>query len=614
MKQFLAFLPRALLAIFLSAIAGWGLLAFTFAYPNTWALRHAGETHDLFVRESGFFYMIEGMRLSAVDNMFDAQQIIKVYEDDLPMPAFRQALLTPYHRTDVESPVKALVDHLEGKPGNGIWKYLRYWSGTLVILKPLLSITGYPAARAVNAIVIIYLLALIAHRISRSDGDRYLLRPLLFSLFLVSPFSYLCSIQLSITFSVALVVFLIFLRYPDAFHNQANLGWLCLGGGVAVAYVDVLTTPILPVGLLLPAVCVRNRGSSLGNLVRQLTWCIGAFFLGYFGMWAMKWILCATIGIEDMASNILIAARNRASNTVNESWMEQSGCIRIDFVSTLAKILSYFDDRYFYVLLSSISGFYLIRLLHNRTWKGASSSDCWLLPALAVCACLPLAWFRFLENHAFAHAHMTRMNMMVCFFPILVACEFATGPMCLENRLGRKPSTLALRLLAAVGCISLFFRPTLRYLCTFPMDVLPKPTTAVPRHDPSKNVLFFFDECKRRTLSPDEQWHFLGWAILDRIATPDAATISLVLDGGDNKTFRIPVNQIGHHEISNAFHLPKTSFVPGFDVCVNPQTLPDGTYTLHVVIEADGVSVFKDTGKTFEKRGRHFRLIHEKVH
>lgn len=207
----------------------------------------------------------------------------------------RSVLLSAYYYSpEYDENVNYLLSVREGGKANQ--QYLRYWHGSIAIVRPLLILMSVRGIYILNAILLFVLFAAIMVILIRKHEPAPALGLLLGSIFtrwyvapLALEYIWMCLLSL-----VSCLVIL-------SFHTKAKQRWygyLFMIVGITANYLDFLTTETLTLTLplLLLLWLERKNGESLRTTLKAtLMWGIG-----YIGMWIAKWLLTALVFGEDV--------------------------------------------------------------------------------------------------------------------------------------------------------------------------------------------------------------------------------------------------------------------------------------------------------------------------
>jgi len=183
--------------------------------------------------------------------------------------------------------------------------YARYWHGYQVVLRPALTMFTYQEVRYLNMLLLgslsAGLIVLLWDRVSRGAAVA-LTAALLLGGFFVVPLS----LQYSGATYIALLGSLALVLLPDIATTRRSDLELFLALGALTAFIDLLTAPLLALGLPLGvALAVRARripeAGARDDLVFSARVAV-AWSVGYAGAWASKWVIGSiVVGQEVLA-------------------------------------------------------------------------------------------------------------------------------------------------------------------------------------------------------------------------------------------------------------------------------------------------------------------------
>lgn len=316
------------------------------------------------------------------------------------------------------APGLSLVDYIEGVPQPREVEYSRYWHGYLVFLKPALWLTSFNTLRVLASILQLLCVAGIT-ALCAKRGESFLGMGFAASVPFLYFFSMYFSLSLSLCFYVMSAVLLIQLIY----HEKLNArDWYCelfLLTGMATAYFDFLTYPLVTLGFPLCVCLYLNREGwkrSLGKLAGySLEWGVG-----YLGLWASKWVLTDLLAggstIPDAVNTLLV----RTDTAENHSKL--SG-----FLYVLKQNLSAYRNWAFALLLLGILLWLLLRAARN--YRTVLCREQLLAGGVILLAALfPFAWFFATQNHSEQHWMFTCKILAVSVFAAICGVGRACVP------------------------------------------------------------------------------------------------------------------------------------------------------------------------------------------
>lgn len=354
--------------------------------------------------EDSYEQLIPGYIGTQLDNSTDAAMLLHaVHESDEPI-AVRAA--EGYRYISDGNAFLTLLLYGKTDPAElGSSPIARYWHGYLVVLKPLLMVLSYLDIRMFLMIVQGAMIAGVIAGLSRRNQER-LIVPFLIALLFITP----AITGMSLQFSTALCTFLLamnaLLWLPVRCFKGHGQAVFFLLTGMLTSYVDYLTYPLVTFGMpMVLALFLFPEKDALAEWKRFILLGI-CWGVGYFGMWAGKWVFASILGNEKWFwPNLLASIAERSSDT--------SADLTLSYGDVLHAVCGVFVKRA-YLIAAFVGGLvWLIRTLrHFSQYVSAWGKRSVLL----VIALLPFIWFFFTKNHSYNHAFYTSRTLAVTGF------------------------------------------------------------------------------------------------------------------------------------------------------------------------------------------------------
>lgn len=286
-------------------------------------------------------------------------------------------------------PGYSLKDYLEGVPQPREVDYARYWHGYLLILKPLLSVTSVNTIRLLNSAMQLFAVGCVV--IGFCKKKEYLLA----EGFLISiPFLYFISTYASLSLSVCLYIMLIGigiqLRFDDVLKKKNIYHIFFLAIGMATAYFDFLTYPLITLTYPLCVYLYLHDRGLAGNVRKMICYSV-QWLGGYLGLWASKWILTDLLTgnstIKDALGTLMVRTHSA------EGYSRSGGFLWV----VIKNIKAY--GNWCYVILAIIMLLIIVRRISAvQPSRGIS----FFLVML-----YPFVWFFVTQNHSEQHWQFT---------------------------------------------------------------------------------------------------------------------------------------------------------------------------------------------------------------
>lgn len=354
--------------------------------------------------------MLPGYQTTQLDNTTDsAMLLLAVYEGNEPL---LERATECYRYVGDETTYQLFLRYGEtGSEGMAKAPVARYWHGYLLFLKPLLLFLSYIDIRMVLTLVEgAMLVALIAGLCKRKLWQ--LIPCFALSLVFITPVAAGFSMQFSTTFCTLLVAMLLLLYLPAKAFEGHGLAMFFLLVGMFTSFVDYLTYPVASFGMPMVMCLFLFPARTAGEEWKRLIVCGLCWVMGYFGMWAGKWVIAGLFGNEQWFwPNLMAKIAERSSNVSDE--------ISLGYLDVLKAVLKIFVKRAYLLLAVAVLLAWLAALSRGlrKHWPACGVPLGRQLALLGL-ALLPFAWFFCTKNHTFNHAYFTSRSLCVSAFAI----------------------------------------------------------------------------------------------------------------------------------------------------------------------------------------------------
>lgn len=276
-----------------------------------------------FSANGGFPMVVEGAAATRMDNYADIALFSVIYHADSAQP-LRSVISSPYYRNDGEDiRLDFHASVINGQPANN--EYARYWHGSQVLLRPLLTFASIQGCRAILFGLLLAMNAVLAWLLIR----RRAVRPLviyLAGMVLVQFWMCLFTLEYVMSFLVmtgaCLAVAL--LVKPDAApeQNACRMTHICIASGAVVCFVDFLTAETLALTVPVLLFLMLNQESSQKPLrwKQLLGWLVrfgAAWAASYAMMFVIKWALVYAFMGTEALQKVFSSAAYRIDRSVS---------------------------------------------------------------------------------------------------------------------------------------------------------------------------------------------------------------------------------------------------------------------------------------------------------
>lgn len=294
--------------------------------------------------------------------------------------------------------------------------YSRYWHGYQVILKPLLSIFTYEQVRFIYNIIVMVLFviccSMLWSKISKTSA---------IALAISMSFAHIEIFGMSLQFSNAFILMFISIIYLlsrkdiNGFLNKNILIYFFMLGSI-VNFIDLLTAPIVTLGIPLAIVIIMQKRTIIVNLVIMAKSSI-AWGVGYGLTWVSKWCIGSIVlnknVISDAINQIFFRTMGDDTHPINRSEM----------------LANNFDAMFILnIMVYIIPVIFLISFIfHKRINIGTSIS-------LAILSLAPYIWYVILTNHSQIHFWFTYRAQVITMFCFLISCSLIVQSISHRNK------------------------------------------------------------------------------------------------------------------------------------------------------------------------------------
>lgn len=320
-------------------------------------------------------------------------------------------------------PGRSLRDYLNNIPQPREVSYARYWHGYLVILKPLLLLTSFNTIRLFNSALQLFLAGAVVIGMCRR-GAPELAKGFLLSL----PFLFFVSSYASLSLSICL--YLMFasltaqLRFGPMLLQKNRYGYFFLLTGMAAAYFDFLTYPLITLAFpLCVYLYLDDSGSGAWNAVCRMLGYSVRWLEGYMGLWGMKWVLTDVLVGGSVVRDALQTLADRTGNA--EGYNRING-----FLSVLYRNIEPYSN-WCYVLLGGIG---MAMLTAEFMRHGVKRRNFLKIVPYVLLALYPPVWFFAAQNHSEEHWQYTCRIVACSVFALYAGCLKVCDSSAAQNR------------------------------------------------------------------------------------------------------------------------------------------------------------------------------------
>lgn len=287
--------------------------------------------------------------------------------------------------------------------------YARYWHGYLVFLKPLLLCFNLANLRLFGTVLQPLLLGVVLWLFYKRGRMEYGMAYGATVLCML-PVSMQLSLSLSICYLILSAVVIYQLCRHEKLEEKKHYPELFLATGMAAAYFDLLTYPLVTLGIPL-CICMVLTKDSLKKRIQRLAGYSLSWAAGYGSMWAAKWILSDVLLGSGVIADALQTLSARTSTA--QSYNKLTGLWHV----ITANCKPYCNWPYLLFGLL-ILAFAVVRMIQSRKetdWAAFREDSV----VFALISLMPFGWFLVTENHSSEHWMFTFKILSVSIFAFL---------------------------------------------------------------------------------------------------------------------------------------------------------------------------------------------------
>lgn len=394
---------KKLLKIFISLIMFYVIaLSAVYLVTPTPLERHAQNGLALIKKESNYpKYFFNNNVASQLDNFTDRVMLERVLPKNIDDNALKQAMFM-----------------------NG---YSRYWHGYQVILRPLLLPFNYFEIRYINIFIMFALLIKAMNVIKKnvnSIASWLFFAAVMCAKFIIVPVSLQFTNMMMLMLLAILVADKLLCNRNDLNFNNKSLSterlfiFSFVLGSITV-FLDLLTTPILPIGIVM-LLLVIHYYQKYNYLIPNKT-IINSFIFwsaGYVGTWAAKWILATVI----CSQNIILQAFNQIVFRVAGDGAKYE-VHRLSMLGNNIKMLVQPFGHTPKIIIFSLLFIVCCILLYK--FRKAVINKIFIKKVIWI-SLIPYLWYLMAANHSQIHSWFTYRSQIITVFGLSYAMYYVT--------------------------------------------------------------------------------------------------------------------------------------------------------------------------------------------
>ena len=408
------------------------LLCFSSTIPQEAIREHSIESAKFYENHDLFPMLVEDCLFLKQDNYADCITNNMIYHMDSTHP-FVSTLRSAYYQPEMMNVNEAFYEAVHEEQTPNI-NYFRYWHGSMLLVRPLLTVMDINGVRLTLGLLAIAL-AIVASILLIRQKEIVLAVAYLTGLLLVNVGMICFCIEYVTPFLVlsgGLIFLLLYWKRWSRINAEGlpGVAKIFLVYGILTAFFDFLTTETItftvPMAILLILLAHKNRLASWQQGIQYIIRNGVAWLCGYAGMFLLKWLLCAVIfGKNAFIESVQMAAlRIGGEVTMDGTNLGQTASFSQRLFGVLirntAGLFQLKDGAGYGVVMGSvlIVGILILAIVYLFHMKPIPMQ---LYGPLALLAMMPYARFLCLSNHAFIHyffayrAQLVTVMILICF-------------------------------------------------------------------------------------------------------------------------------------------------------------------------------------------------------
>ncbi|MCR5508263.1 MAG: hypothetical protein K6F34_06225 [Lachnospiraceae bacterium] len=381
------------------------------------AIRHNSLVSAQYLMQKDvFFDAASGINGSRIDRYADSILLNIAYHYDREYP-LRSVMVSAYYFTPSQDENANFLDAVKDDLGVNR-QYLRYWHGSILFVRPLLTVLSIRGIYILHAILLILLFSAFLVTALRLR-QRAVALAMTLALIFTGIFFVPLSLEYTWNFLVMLAASLAALILASR-EKPVDFGTFFMITGMITCFLDFLTTETLT--LLIPLLIILKvkktpfKEAWKSSLYRAFCW-----GFGYAGIWAAKWGLTAIVYRE----NVIPYVAEHIGERLGGDLTGVSGLTMITRAVT-RNIFCLFPLGYggagaVAAIVIILAGAYIAYVYHVNDFDRGS------ILLFALIGIVPFIRFLILHNHSYIHYFFTYRALGSTIFALVLIIACLTG-------------------------------------------------------------------------------------------------------------------------------------------------------------------------------------------
>lgn len=403
---------RYILTFFIITILQLLLLVAVAIIPRRAIQDNMIESANYLCQDSVFFYANKKDMSSRIDRYADSIFLNISYNLDSQHPL--DSVMSSSYYFDIKENENTNLLYSVTNQTEPTLKYSRYWHGSLIFVRPLLTIFNIQQIYALNAVILFLLVLILIYNMNKHFGKG---AAICIALSLTITSIWYVPMSLEYTWMIMLMLIFSIICIHLLQKRFQNFGLFFLVTGSLTAYFDFLTTETLTLLVPMSLIILEKRNQltyfkeeAIKCIKQALAWCVG-----YGLTWISKWSLASII----LGSNEFSVALSQASYRASGASDNISGLqLRIGaLVRNISMLFPFSFAKENSFMLCIVLGIVIFALIYLTRKSGYIMNR-----LLLIIAFVPYIRYFVLSNHSYMHYFFTfraQLTTVLCLLLIL---------------------------------------------------------------------------------------------------------------------------------------------------------------------------------------------------
>ena len=363
--------------------------------PTQAIYKHTLESAKYLSAGESFGYVIEKKKSTMIDRYSDAILLNIAWNYDTGYPLRSTMLSAYYFNPDHDEPENLLLSVSDGLEANQ--QYMRYWHGSIAIVRPLLMIMPIRGIYILNAVILLLLflaVVILLIRMRQTVPALGITLGIVMTAWWFVPLSleytWTCSLSLAATLAVICI---------SRKDRTAGYELFFMITGMVTIFLDFLTTETLT--LLFPLLTLLWLGKDKFDTVKTALTSVFTWGVGYTLMWITKWLLASLVFNENVIPYVKSHIEERIGGKVIGFTPFQYMLEAVRFnISHIFPLEYGYIGIIAFVLLISLAIYLVVRFHQN-------GYDKLFVVTVSLSGLIPFVRYLVLHNHSYRHSFFT---------------------------------------------------------------------------------------------------------------------------------------------------------------------------------------------------------------